>query len=254
MRGVIFLLVLSVSTSAAAQTDAELAQARTTFMEGVELTEQERWAEAAERFRAVMEVRATGQVKYNLGLALSHTGELAEAAALLGQAAEDPELDRRTRRAARGLLEEIEPRLATLTVRLRGDEAGVTVTVDGEPWALGRLGPPQRVDPGTHEVASLRGEQTLDSQAVTVEEGGAAEVSLSTQAPVGAIDDELLADAAADEDTGGASVLEQWWLWTAIGAAVVIGVGVTVGVVVATDGSVQPVMGNLDPSVLQVTP
>lgn len=255
MKLTAFLLAvaaLALPNGVSAQTDEELAQARATFMEGVELTEQEQWADAAERFRAVMQVRATAQVKYNLALALSHTGELAEAAALLAEATEDPELDRRTRRAARRLLADIEPRLGTLTVRLRGDEAGVTVTVDGEPWALGRIGPPQRVDPGTHQVASLRGEVTLDAQSVTVEEGGAAEVSLSTAMPPPSLDEELLADATTDEDGG--SVLEEWWLWTLVGAAVVVGVGVTVGVVIATDGSVQPVMGNLNPTVLQVTP
>ncbi len=101
------LLVLAATSGASAQSEAELDRARTLFGEGVELTQQEQWADAADRFRQVMEVRATGQVKYNLALALSHTTELAEAAVLLREAVDDHELRRRTRREATNLLESI---------------------------------------------------------------------------------------------------------------------------------------------------
>jgi hypothetical protein len=240
---------------AAAQTPEELAQARAAFGEGVELTEQERWPDAAERFRAVIAVRATGQVKYNLGLALAHTSELVEAAALLREAADDRELARATRRQARELLGEIEPRIGELRVVLRGDEAGLALTLDGERLGLERVNVPFPANPGTHRVVVTRGSREIDAQSVEVPEGGEAVVTLRTVAPPPAVvDDEVILALDEEPVTGGRSVAVEWWFWTIIGAVVVAGVGITIGVVVSNDGEVQPVFGNLDPGVLEVMP
>ena len=139
------------SLRAEAQTEAELETARATFMEGVELSGDAQWAEAAQRFREVLAVRSTAQVQYNLGLALSHTDALVEAAELLRAALDSDELDRRRARDIRRLLEELEPRLARITVRTMGDEAGANVTLDGEAVGLDQIGTAIPVDPGAHE-------------------------------------------------------------------------------------------------------
>ncbi len=246
------LLVLLLASAASAQTDEELEEARTLFGEGVQLTQEERWEEAAERFRRVMRVRATGQVKYNLALALSHTSALAEAATLLREVVDDAELDRRTRRDARRLLDEIQPRLAHLTVRVQGDEAGLALTLDGAPLGLDRLGTPIPVDPGRHTLAARRGAREAGTREITLAEGESGEVTLVATAvhasdePPGLFDDEPSAHASSG------NVLEEWWLWTLVGAVVVVGVGIGVGVAVATSGP-SPVQGNLSPGVLEVT-
>lgn len=245
------VMVLLSTSGAIAQTDEELEEARALFGEGVEATQDERWADAADRFRRVMRVRSTGQVKYNLALALSHTGELAEAAVLLRDVVDDRELDRRTRRDARRLLDEIEPRLGHLTVRVTGDEGGLAITLDGEPLGLDRIGTPIEVDPGTHRLAARRGDRELGSRSVTVAEGESAEVSLVAAAVQVEPDDEV--PILTDEPTAPVSsgnVLEEWWFWTIIGAVVVVGVGVGVGVAVGSGPS--PVQGNLSPGVLEV--
>lgn len=241
---------------AAAQTQEELDAARTAFGEGVELTEREQWPEAAERFRAVIAVRATGQVKYNLGLALAHTGHLVEAAGLLREAADDRQLARATRRQAQQLLREVEPRIGQLRVSLDGDEAGLALTLDGERLGLERVNVPFPADPGTHRVVVTRGSREIDSQTVEVPEGGEATVTLRTvAAPLPAVvDDEVLLATDEEPVVGGGSVIEEWWFWTIIGAAVVLGVGITIGVVVSNSGEVQPVLGNLDPGFLEVMP
>lgn len=254
MRGVLVVLLscgLVVAAShASAQTDEELAAARTAFRRGVQLTERGRWDEAVARFREVMAVRATSAVRYNLALALAHTegGDL-EAAELLDQVLADPELDETTRAQATTLLAEVEPRLGRLTIRVRGaDDA--TVLLDGAPIAADRLASALRVAPRGYVVVLRRGAEDLVERSVTVEAGGAEEVTLAVRVPVPEVALEAEEPSAA---AGGEDLASQWWLWTIVaGGVVVIGTGVVIGVVVADDGSVQPVAGNLDPGVLMV--
>ncbi|MCZ7684973.1 MAG: hypothetical protein M5U28_41855 [Sandaracinaceae bacterium] len=249
---VVFLCFgLAVAASpASAQTDEELAAARASFRRGVQLTERGRWDEAVARFREVMAVRATGAVRYNLALALAHTegGDL-EAAELLDQVLADPELDEATRGQATTLLAEVEPRLGRLTIRVRGAADDATVLLDGAPIAADRLASALRVAPRGYTLVLRRGAEDVVERSVTVEAGGAEEVTLAAPAPV-VPEVALEADepAAAGED-----LASQWWLWTIVaGGVVLIGTGVVIGVVVAEDGSVQPVAGNLDPGVLMV--
>ncbi len=245
------LAIVLSGTPARAQTPEELEAARALFAEGVQATQDERWDDAADRFRRVMRVRATGQVKYNLALALSHTGEIAEAAALLREVVDDRELDRRTRRDARTLLAGIEPRLGHLTVRLEGDEAGVAITLDGEPLGLDRVGTPFEVDPGEHRLALRRGDREVGARTVTVGAGESAEASLvETSVRESDQADDLLADTQPVAPAG-RSVIEEWWFWTIVGAIVVVGVGVGVGAAVASSGP-SAVQGNLSPGVLEV--
>lgn len=249
---VVFLCCgLAVAASpASAQTDEELAAARASFRRGVQLTERGRWDEAVARFREVMAVRATGAVRYNLALALAHTegGDL-EAAELLDQVLADPELDEATRGQATTLLAEVEPRLGRLTIRVRDAADDATVLLDGAPIAADRLASALRVAPRGYTLVLRRGAEDVVERSVTVEAGGAEEVTLAAPAPV-VPEVALEADepAAAGED-----LASQWWLWTIVaGGVVLIGTGVVIGVVVAEDGSVQPVAGNLDPGVLMV--
>ncbi len=254
MRGAFFVVCLccglaGAASPASAQTDEELAAARASFRRGVQLTERGRWDEAVARFREVMSVRATGAVRYNLALALAHTegGDL-EAAELLDQVLADPELDEATRGQATTLLAEVEPRLGRLTIRVRGAADG-TVLLDGAPIAADRLASALRVAPRGYTVVLRRGAEDLVERSVTVEAGGAEEVTLAAPAPV-------VPEVALEPDepaAAGEDLASQWWLWTIVaGGVVLIGTGVVIGVVVAEDGSVQPVAGNLDPGVLMV--
>lgn len=245
---VCILLVATWTTAASAQTDEELDQARATFGEGVAATQDERWDDAVAAFRAVIAVRDTSAVKYNLAFALAHTDAIGEAADLLEAVLADPELDDGTRANAIDVLDTLEPRLAHLTIRLSGDEAGMTILLDGEEVELGDIGRPIRIAPGVHEVVLRRGETDLATRHLTIEEGGREEVMLTPSA----VPDVVL---GPDRGGGGGDITSEWWFWTIIGAGVVaIGVGIIIGVAVSSDGVVQPVLGNLDPAVLRVMP
>lgn len=242
---------------ASAQPDDALERARVTFARGVELTEQERWAEAAECFREVMTVRATGQVKFNLGLSLFHTGELLEAAKLLTAAIADPAVDGPTRRTARDLLASLEPRLGRLTVRLAGDEAGVSVRVAGEAWGLDRIGFPQLVNPGSHRIVVNRGRRTLATETVEVSEGDSVETTLSTRGTADGMDDERASVRRIPQRRTAShptDALEQWWFWVVIGAVTLVVAGIVIGVAVGSDGSARPTMESLGPGVMPLMP
>lgn len=245
-------LTVALASPALAQSDEDLERARTLFAEGVELTQEERWSEAIERFRQVLEVRATPQVKYNLALALEANGQLSEAAALLREIQDSRQLGRRARRDVQRLLRLIGPRLGQLTVRISGDEAGVRVLLDGDEVPLDRIGQPLTVDPGERRVVMQRRGREVASQSVRVEAGQSAEVTLvETRVRPEAVETALVTQEEPLPPSR--SVLEEWWFWTIIGAVVVIAGGVTIGVVAgSSSGPPNPVQGNLDPGVIEV--
>lgn len=254
LAGALAALFLLVASRASAQTEAQLDAARAAFTEGVELSAEERWAEAAERFRTVLAIRATPQVKYNLAVALAHSGAEGEAADLLAEVAGAPELDRRTRRSARRLLDTLDPQLGRLIVRVLGDEGGVVVTLDGRELGLDRIGQALRVSAGSHRVILRRGEEVQASREVRVAAGETAEVSLAAS-PARGVDPAMLEPETLEPEvatSGGGSVLEEWWLWAAVGGAAVLIAGVAIGVAASDGGSGAPVQGNLSPGLIEV--
>lgn len=243
------VLVALASGRAHAQTEEELERARTQFAEAVELLDAERWSDAAERFRDVLAVRASAQVKYNLAIALERLGQLAEASELLDEVAADRSLPRRTRREAAQLRERLEPRLARLTVRVAGDTDRITVTLDGDELGLDELDRAIAVDPGTRRVVLLRGGETIASREVRIREGqsemvelrappaGAASQASSERGPSTTpitevtLDDPYALPVERGPQRGAPEpVHEQWWFWTTIGLAAAVVLTIIVAV------------------------
>lgn len=250
------IAVLLLANTAAAQSDEQLEQARAQFREGVQLIEEENWPEALVRFRAVAEVRQTSQVLYNLALCLYHTdGGGPEAARLIRDVIRDPETDDATEERSRALLTQILANVSYLRLRIRGDEAGTQVLVDGESVSLAQVGPPFEVTPGDHTVELRWGRHVRDRQDVTVAPGDTEEVELDAN---GRYEEEQLESAlAADGNSGSGSeeITDQWWFWTAIGVGAVVLLGLVIGISVSVTGEdPQPISGNLDPGILMVMP
>jgi len=245
-------------TRAAAQTEAELEQARQAFEEGVAASDAGDFETAATRFRRVMGIRSTTAVKYNLALALHELGNDGEAATLLRDVVEDRSFDRRARYNARRILRAVEPDLGELTIHVEGDEAGVGISIGDRPVTLADVGRPLSVASGDHTVALTREGRTVASETVFVDADGSAEVTLSavptprqvavqTETPPDVFDTEEV-----EEDDGGGSVFAQGWFWTGLGVVVA---GAAVAVVLATeDEPPQPVQGDLEPGLVEVMP
>jgi hypothetical protein len=243
------------ASRAAAQSDEELARARELFGEGVRLLASEQWEEAADRFRQVHSVRATGAVKYNLAIAVHGLGRLAEAAQLLTEALEDDGLERRQRRHARQLLSTIEPQLGLLTITIPEGVTDATVTLDGAAIPADRIGTPFPVDPGEHQVALVRGGRSVGSSTVTVSAGATEEVALEVTAalPPVEVDTETPFDREPEPARGGDVTGEAWFWGVIIGAVLLVAGGaVAIGFAVSPQGQPEPVQGNLMPGVLQV--
>jgi hypothetical protein len=226
LHSITMAVALLVSVSAAhAQSREELRQARAQFAEGVELMDAEQYAEAVERFRAVMQVSTSAQVRYNLALALEHIGELVEAASLLRDLVDERALPRRTRRDAQELLDLVEPRLARITIDAVV-EADSVVRLDGQVVDFDQIGSPLIVNPGPHEIVLNQDGRNVATRRVRVAEGASTEVELrAPRLPAPQL------PPSTQQPTGTSSnVAEQWWFWAVVGAAAIVLIGIIAGV------------------------
>lgn len=260
------MAVLACASTAAAQAgdpageDAgdevqRTALARSLFREGVELSDGERWAEAADRFRRSLALRDSPIVAFNLGTASMHTGRLVEAVELFRRASRDEDAPERLRAAARQHLGELEPRLARLTVEVTGPRETVALELDGHAVMAARIGVGAPADPGHHVLRALRGGEEVARAEVDVAERG--EATLRLEVPAQPADAGVPVEEAAERP----AILEladpppsddslAIWLGT-IGAVLAVGIAVTIAVVVVDgQGSAPPIEGNLGPPVI----
>lgn len=222
--------------AADADADARTAEARALFEEGLGLAAEERFEEAAERFRRAYQLRPASPIAFNLGNALVEGGHLVEGTEMLRQVTRDPDGSSDLRERAQWIIDNAEPRIGSILVQVTGHLDDVIVQVAGAPLARASYGVPVSADPGPTDVEALRGTETVASASVDVSEGGQAEVSLDVPAPIEEV--ALLPTEAPDveeEASTGSGVLGKWWFWTAVGA-VVVGV-VIAALVVSTSGS-----------------
>jgi hypothetical protein len=153
--------------------------ARTLFREGVEAFQRQDWATARERFGRAMELRPSPLVRFNLALANHNAGLYVDAIAgyreFLREATDGANAQRR--QAAQHELQELEARLAHLTVRATGDEVRAFV-LDGHALPVAMLGSDIPVDPGRHAVQVDGAGGDLQRAEGTVFERDRLEVSL----------------------------------------------------------------------------
>lgn len=241
-----FLGLLLFASSARAQSDEDLERARVLFGEGVRFLEAEEWEDAAMRFRGVLEIRESGQVKYNLAIALEGLGEYAEAAQLLTSVVEDRSVGARIRRDARRTLRDLTRRLGHLTITLQGDDDRANVSLDNRRVGLDLLGQPIPVDPGEHTIRVTRGGRQIAEREVSVGQGDDEEVTLILVAPEHEDEEEeveilpprlsengdmgLPQESARNPNSTNQNIAEQWWFWVAMGAIAIVVVTIVVAV------------------------
>ncbi|MEO6419320.1 MAG: hypothetical protein ABIP39_07950, partial [Polyangiaceae bacterium] len=165
-----------VAVPAAAQTAADLAEARKTFASALADEEHAQYEAALEKFRRVQAVRETVAVRYRVGACLEALGRFKEAVAAyegaiaLGSGG-DPN-NAESIRAARVKVADLAKRSPSLSLTLSGTApAGAAVELDREavpPQALGTAIP---VDPGTHVVSATAPGATPFRTELTLAEG-----------------------------------------------------------------------------------
>jgi tetratricopeptide (TPR) repeat protein len=217
-------VALAQSETGPSEAAVALAHARDLFAQGLAFIDRGHWEAAEDRFRRCYSIRASPVVAYNLASALEAQGELAEASRLLRSILEHDDVSGILRRASAQRLENIEPRLAYLTIALSSPSDRALVLVDGSPLPEGRIGARTPVDPGRHEVTGRdpRGAATVVIDAAP---GASLEVELALHAH------EDLAASLLEDDSDprpGTPYRRRRWLWSTLGAAVASSVIATV--------------------------
>lgn len=206
-----------------------LAEAQALFRRGIELGEQDHWADALEHFRRSWELAERPNTMFNIAYASHRLGRFREAIAALDEylARTEGELSERREEAVQ-LRGEALASLVELRVLIEPPEARLLVDGELDPG----IGPVRRIvlDPGRHVLrASAPGR---DEASVTISvlagERGERQIVLAPSAPQ---------DPLPRPPPPGRSVLEEPLFWIVTAAiAVGAGVGIGVGVAVGTSG------------------
>ncbi len=249
------VLLGSPLASAQSSDAARSASARALFEEGVKNADAAQWSEAADRFQRALTLRDSPVIRYNLAAALSELGRLVESSELLRQVERDPAAEAQLREDARTKLNAVSARIGKLTIELDKPDETVSVMLDEHPLNAAMIGVAIPSDPGEHDVRASRHGKAIDEQHVTLGDGAAERVVLSTTqvatpaeaaatlVPVGA----PVESAPEDRKDGRRSKL----LWWGVGAGAVAVVAiVVVSVLVASgssDSSPKTYEGDFDP-------
>jgi hypothetical protein len=247
-----------------ADEQAQLDQARRLFEEGLAHVEAGNWVAAEQAFRSVLALRSSPVVAYNLASALARLGRLIESAEMLRAIVRDNTVDAATRDPAQHLLNEIEPQIGSITVRVLGSTDNLVLRLDERTLGAGELIQAISVDPGVHLVLAEREGKALASQEVNV--GGAApliaEVTLDLrEKPKAEVVPDLRVSKLPSEEqprptqhTDESSVWSSPWLWSSAAAVVLVTVGVIAVVALSSGGDPEladPVTGTTDPPVIR---
>jgi hypothetical protein len=180
----VFAIVLAIGAhagGASAQTDGptaeELQAARALFQEAFKDEQEQRYAEALEKFRRVAKVKESPSVRYRIATVLAAMGRLREsrdmyralAAEKASMAPNDQEIaDSAAERAA-----ELDKRVPRISLRVQDHPPeDLRVTVDGAPVPASTTPRIIELDPGDHVIAASGRGVTPSEQTVHLEDGG----------------------------------------------------------------------------------
>ncbi|MFO0683694.1 MAG: tetratricopeptide repeat protein [Sandaracinus sp.] len=224
-------------------------QARQLFERGLASLSAERWEEARGLFEQAWELTPRPSILVNLGTAQRQSGQLVEARDSYRTFLErypTHELAARTRTS----LAEVEALIPHMTIQVEGLRDGDEVFLDETP--VPALATRFEANPGLRQVSLWRGGRMIQSVRVRVELEGDEEVFLhaselapsevaasATESDPSSVPPASPPPEAHGDDTGLVVGL-------VIGAIVLVGAAVTVGVVLGTQDSPRPV---LDPTI-----
>lgn len=218
---------------------ARAAEAQALFRRGVELGEQDRWAEALEDFRRSREIASRPNTVFNIGFALHRLGRFTQAIDVFDEYLALTEGEESERRAEVVRLRgEAIASLAQITLEIVPADA--RVLVDGE-LAAEATGSPRtlRLDPGRHVVRGTADgyEEGVLSISVLAGEHGERSLSLTPRGPTPP-------DESVVAPPPGGDILEEPLFWVITGIVVAAAaVGIGVGVAVASERSAPPTYG-----------
>jgi len=209
--------------------DVDIAKAH--FGTGQAYYEHGRFADAAHEFEEAFRLSGRPALLYNMGKSYDGGNDFARALGAYRKflAAAPPS------NADRDFATQRIQRLGALvgTIRLEGAREGSSVLVDGAALGTAPL-PALEVNPGRHAVEVTLDQFATVRRAVDVPVGGTAVVAVQQVEAVKVVT--VAAPAPAPHDK---PIWQRWWLWTAIGGAVVVA-GVVTAVVLTRSDDAPP--------------
>lgn len=254
--GITALVVAGLCSAAHAQTEGDAAnteRARELFLEGLELSDQGAWSEAARRFEAALALRDAPTIRYNLGTSLLNLERIVEAANHLDTARSHPEATSELVAQAEEQLATVEPRLSRIEIIVEGLEHDARVTLDGEFLSAEQLVRTQWVEPGHHVaiadqdgIEAARGEVDL-----VAGDGGTITLRALPHEAVVPPDDGLDGEDLQDDES--TPLVRDWRLWVGVGAGVVaLSLAFGLGFGLGLDGEPEdPIVGTMNPGVIE---
>ncbi|HKO53171.1 MAG TPA: hypothetical protein VJV79_35925 [Polyangiaceae bacterium] len=172
------------SSPASAASDEEKAGARAAATQGQAAYEHQRWAESLDLFtRAESLVHSPVHLLYK-ARSLVQLGQLVKAREAYLSITRDDSASTapavlKAREDAAKELSQIEPRLASLTVKVEGPGATeASVEMDGVRVPIALVGVARPADPGQHTLQASANGAAANPQTVTLKEGGTATITL----------------------------------------------------------------------------
>jgi hypothetical protein len=162
------------ATGARAQqpSKADLDKARSLFREGVACQAANNWTCALDKYMAVIKVKSTPQVAFNIAECEERLGKLTEALGNYRIAASQVEgkTDDPVAKAVPTRIEDLEARIPKLTIkRGRGAEAA-KIEIDGQELGQTQLGDAMALDPGPHTIVARVGDKEHVRETLTLAE------------------------------------------------------------------------------------
>lgn len=197
-----------VSVNVAAQTPAEIQQARTLYSQGLTQEAASDWAGALASFEKVARIRMTPQVRFHIARCKEKLGRLNEALGGYRLAEHEagttdgvPESVVAEVRAAREALEKRVPRL--IIERGEGAESA-KIALDGVELGQAQIGREVNVDPGPHVIKVTLPDGRRFERTVQVAEGEQDQVMLDVPPDLQPVaEDDVQPKDGADQDSSG---------------------------------------------------
>ena len=208
--------------------DVDIAKAH--FNTGEAYYEHGRFGDAAREFEEAYRLAGKAPLLYNVGKSYDAANDFARALDAYQRFLTAAAPDNRDRDFAQKRVELLHTLVGT--VAIDGAVEGSTLTLDDKAAGTAPLGAPLVVNPGRHQLSVAHEGYATFKSAVDVPVGGAAAVAVKQTEAVKVVT--VAGPAAAREKDK--PVYKKWWLWTAVGGAVVVA-GVITAVVVTSDSA-----------------
>lgn len=225
--GCLFLATsLALAPTAYAQSDEELARARSEFREAIALQAAGNYAGALAKLQSVAAVRMTPQVRFNIAVCEMHLGKLVSALGnftLAESAALDQGIEEVAAKAAEHI-EDLRARIPKLTI-VRGEGAETAaISLDGVKLGAAAIGTELDVDPGPHAIVATIDGETRFSTTIEIAERTTERVvvrieSKAEEAVVASEPQAPVAFEVTEDASSGWSKRETAWVSLGVGGA-----------------------------------